>query len=64
MSPSYEDEHVPISTLWEFSKEFQLDMLADEDRRHLGICEDCVAIIALCKSLSSVTDVEERLKQF
>ena len=57
-----EDGHIPLSVLWQYSKEPKVDSLADGDRRHLGVCEDCVAVVYVCRTLPSLQDVEDRLK--
>jgi len=54
-------DHVPVSILWKYQKEAAT--LAFSHAEHLKDCQDCVAILILCRACRSLPDVEMKLKQ-
>jgi hypothetical protein len=63
MNSHSDDGHVPLSVLWDFSRNFNIEILTDADRHHMAVCERCIEIILLCQNSPSIKDVEERLKR-
>ena len=55
--------HIAVSQLWDYSQEPIFLKIPPADRNHLRECQDCVAVIWLCRSVSSIEAVEARLKQ-
>ena len=55
--------HIDVSQLWEYSQEPIFLEIPPVDRDHLRECQDCVAVIWLCRSGSSIEAVEARLKE-
>ena len=58
-----DEPHIAVSRLWEYAQEPIFLKIPAVDRNHLGECQDCVAVIWLCRSLSSVDAVEARLRE-
>jgi hypothetical protein len=58
-----DEPHIAVSQLWEYSQEPIFLKIPPVDRNHLRVCQDCVAVIWLCRSVSSIEAVEARLKQ-
>lgn len=56
-----DEPHISVSQLWEYSQE-PIFQIQPEDINHLRECEDCVAVIWLCRSVPSIEAVEARLK--
>ena len=54
--------HIAVSQLWEYSQEPIFLKIPPEDLNHLRECQDCVAVIWLCRSVPSIEAVEARLK--
>jgi hypothetical protein len=52
--------HIPLSWLWEYGKE--LRSLSSEQILHICLCDDCLSVLGLCRSLKTITQVERRLK--
>jgi len=53
------EEHIPLSLLWEYGKE--LRSLSSEQILHICLCDDCLSVLGLCRSLKTITQVELRL---
>jgi hypothetical protein len=59
-----EDEpHTALSRLWEYSKDPNSPGILFAERNHLTICQDCVAILWMCRGSTSVDDVQKRLRE-
>jgi hypothetical protein len=55
--------HIAVSQLWKYSQEPIFLKIPPVDQNHLRECQDCVAVIWLCRSVSSIEVVEARLKK-
>jgi hypothetical protein len=55
--------HIAVSQLWKYSQEPIFLKIPPVDQNHLRECQDCVAVIWLCRSVSSIEAVEARLKK-
>jgi hypothetical protein len=51
--------HIPISQLWEYSRD--PSALEWTQREHLASCEDCIGILWVCRSSESVQQVKNSL---
>ena len=60
---AYDESHVAVSQLWEYSQKPIFLEIPYIDRNHLRECQDCVAVMWLCRSAPSIEDVEARLKE-
>ena len=60
---AHDEPHIAVSQLWEYSQEPIFLNIPSVDRNHLRECQDCVAVIWLCRSLPSIETVEARLKE-
>lgn len=61
-SVAQDEPHIAVSQLWEYSQGPLSLNIPAVDRNHLRECQDCVAVIWLCRSGSSIEAVEARLK--
>jgi len=52
--------HLLLSLLWDYAHS-QVDLDSDQFN-HLGKCEDCMSILALCRVQESRAAVQRRLK--
>jgi hypothetical protein len=58
-----QDEHTALSRLWEYSKDPNAPRILFDEQNHLTICQDCVAILWMCRGSASVDDVRKRLRE-
>ncbi len=49
--------------LLEYAKNLDSSKIPVEERDHLMACQDCVAILWLCRGAASVDDVQLKLKE-
>jgi hypothetical protein len=56
-----EEEHIPLLTLWEYRASQR--SLSTEERHHLTSCNDCLSLLGLCFTCSSIEQVERRLSE-
>jgi hypothetical protein len=55
----HDEPHLAVSQLWKYSQKPIFLEIPDVDRNHLRECQDCVAVMWLCR-VSSIEDVEAR----
>jgi hypothetical protein len=53
--------HIPVSILWAYQKEQAT--INFEDARHLMECQDCVAILIMAHTCTSMRRLEEKLTE-
>jgi hypothetical protein len=53
--------HIPISQIWEYSRESNRALLSLLEWDHLMACERCVANLWLCHASDSVENIERRV---
>jgi hypothetical protein len=58
-----DEPHTALSRLWEYSRDPNSPAILFEEQNHLVICEDCVAILWMCRGSASVDDVRKRLAE-
>jgi hypothetical protein len=58
-----DEPHTALSRLWEYSRDPNAPGILFEERNHLTICQDCVAIMWMCRGSASVDDVQMRLSE-
>ncbi len=59
-----EDEpHTALSRLWEYSRDPNSPGILFEEHDHLTICQDCLAILWMCRGSASLDDVQSRLRK-
>jgi hypothetical protein len=54
-----EEEHIPLLTLWEYGMSQR--SLSEEEKHHMTGCDDCLSLLGLCLTSSSMKQVERRL---
>jgi hypothetical protein len=54
------EEHIPLLLLWEYGNE--LRSLGSEEILHICLCDDCLSVLGLCRSLKTINQVERHLK--
>jgi hypothetical protein len=63
--------HIALSRLWEYSKNRFLECSKDptslsvpaEERAHLATCEDCIAVLWMCRASALLEDVQNKLRE-
>jgi hypothetical protein len=60
---AYDEPHVAVSQLWEYSQKPIFPEIPHVDRNHLRECQDCVAVMWLCRCVPSIEHLEARLKE-
>jgi len=56
--------HIPISHIWEYSRESNRALLSLLEWDHLMACERCVANLWLCHASDSVENIERTAAEF
>jgi hypothetical protein len=54
-------EHISLSTLWKYQK--QAATITFSHARHLGECQDCVAVWIICRACKSLKRAETKLRE-
>jgi hypothetical protein len=54
--------HIPISELWEYSRNQSPQNLGTQHWNHLGICDDCVGVLWLCSASRSFEQLKIELR--
>jgi hypothetical protein len=58
-----EDEpHIAVLQLWEYSRDLHSPSILFEKHSHLTICQDCIAVLWMCRGSASLDDVQMRLR--
>ena len=58
-----EDEpHTALSRLWEYSRDPNSPQSLFEEQNHVTICQDCIAVLWMCRGSASIDDVQQRLR--
>jgi hypothetical protein len=65
-----DEPHIALMRLWEYSKNRFLEYSKDptslsilaHERAHLATCEDCIAVLWMCRGSTSVEDVQKKLR--
>jgi hypothetical protein len=55
--------HIPLSFLWEYSRNPNPAQLPSAEWEHLLSCESCIAVLWTCRASDSLAQVEEKLKE-
>jgi hypothetical protein len=58
-----DEPHIALLQLWEYSRDLISLKIPLADRNHLRNCQDCVAVVWLCRGLPSIEAVEARLQE-
>jgi hypothetical protein len=58
-----DEPHIALLQLWEYSRDLISLKIPLADRNHLRNCQDCVAVVWLCRGLSCIEAVEARLQE-
>jgi len=56
-----EEEHIALLTLWEYRMNQR--SLSEEERHHMTGCDDCLSLLGLCLTSSSIEQVERRFSE-
>jgi hypothetical protein len=56
-----DEPHIALLQLWEYSRDLISLDIPLADRTHLRNCQDCVAVVWLCRGLPSIEAVEAKL---
>jgi hypothetical protein len=49
--------------IWEYSLDPDSPEILFEERNHLTVCQDCIALLWMCRGSASLDDVRERLRE-
>jgi hypothetical protein len=52
--------HVPFSLLWQYSQNHDMRLFSAQ-LDHLTLCEECIGILWICRTSSSLQDARTRL---
>jgi hypothetical protein len=55
--------HVPISTLWEYSRDPKTQALSTLQLDHLRQCTDCDTVLLFCETSRSVDHLKKKLRE-
>jgi hypothetical protein len=55
--------HTALSELWKYSKDPNSPGILFEAQNHLAFCQDCIAVLWMCRGSASVDDVQKRLRE-
>ncbi len=58
-----DEPHTALSRLWKYSRDPSAPGSLYKEQNHLTICQDCVAILWMCRGSASVEEVQKRLRE-
>jgi hypothetical protein len=54
------EEHISLPVLWEYGNEQR--SLSSEEILHICLCDACLSVLGLCRSMPTISEVERRLE--
>ena len=60
-----EDEpHIALTRLWCYRADLNSTDIPLEERMHLATCQDCIAVVWLCRTLPSLHEASATLRDY